>query len=77
MREDMIRLTKAMIRIPSVNTTEGERKIGEFIEAYIKDIPYFIQNASHRRSQSYHNRFSYDDYTGYDFRNPDGIHEDE
>lgn len=44
MREDMIRLTKAMIRIPSVNTTEGERKIGEFIEAYIKDIPYFIEH---------------------------------
>ena len=29
MREDMIQITKEMVKIPSINTTEGEKKIGE------------------------------------------------
>ena len=36
MREDMIQITKEMVKIPSINTTEGERKIGEYIENFIR-----------------------------------------
>lgn len=39
--ESMINLTKKMVQIPSVNTTQGEREIGLFLEQYIRDIPYF------------------------------------
>ena len=41
MREDMIQITKEMVRIPSINTTEGERQIGEYIENFLRAIPYF------------------------------------
>lgn len=41
MREDMIQITKEMVKIPSINTTEGERHIGEYIENFLRDIPYF------------------------------------
>lgn len=41
MREDMIQITKEMVKIPSINTTEGEKKIGEYIENFIREIPYF------------------------------------
>lgn len=39
--ESMINLTKRMVQIPSVNTTQGEREIGLFLEQYIRDMPYF------------------------------------
>ena len=41
MREDMIQITKEMVEIPSINTTEGERHIGEYIEKFLREIPYF------------------------------------
>ncbi|MGN0427126.1 MAG: M20/M25/M40 family metallo-hydrolase [Agathobacter sp.] len=41
MREDMIQTMKEMVRIPSINTTEGERNIGEYIEKFLREIPYF------------------------------------
>ncbi|MCR5099866.1 MAG: M20/M25/M40 family metallo-hydrolase [Butyrivibrio sp.] len=41
MREDIIQLTKELVKIPSINSTEGERHIGEYIEEYIRSIPYF------------------------------------
>lgn len=41
MREDMIQITKEMVGIPSINTTEGERHIGEYIEKFLREIPYF------------------------------------
>ena len=44
MREDMIQTTKEMVKIPSINTTEGERKIGEYIENFIRAIPYFAKH---------------------------------
>lgn len=42
--QEMLDLAKAMVEIPSINGTEGERHIGEFIEKYVREIPYF---ASH------------------------------
>lgn len=41
MRDEMLELTRQMVAIPSVNTTEGEKNIGLFIESYLRDIPYF------------------------------------
>lgn len=41
MKEEMIRLTKQLVEIKSVNTTAGEKEIGLFIEDYIRRIPYF------------------------------------
>lgn len=41
MKEEIIALLKQMVAIPSVNSTPGEKKIGEFIEGYIRSIPYF------------------------------------
>lgn len=40
-REEMYLLAKKMVEIPSINTTEGERNIGLFIEEYVRSIPYF------------------------------------
>lgn len=39
--EEMYALAKALVEIPSINSTEGERRIGEFIEGYLRSIPYF------------------------------------
>lgn len=39
--QEMLDLAKAMVEIPSINGTEGEKKIGEFIENFIRSIPYF------------------------------------
>lgn len=44
MREEMLALTKRMVAIPSVNTTEGEKQIGLFIEEYLRQIPYFVNH---------------------------------
>ncbi len=42
--QEMLDLAKAMVEIPSINGTEGERKIGEFIESYLRSIPYFKEH---------------------------------
>ncbi|GEN54525.1 M20/M25/M40 family metallo-hydrolase [Halobacillus faecis] len=40
--EDKIeRLTKALVHIPSINGTSGEVTIAEYLEAFIRTIPYF------------------------------------
>ncbi len=44
LKEEMIQLTKDLVAIPSVNSTAGESKIGDFIANYIRDIPYFKEN---------------------------------
>lgn len=41
MKEEIISLLKQMVAIPSVNSTLGEKKIGEFIENYLREFPYF------------------------------------
>lgn len=43
-REEMIALTKKMVEIPSINTTEGEKEIGIFLENYLREIPYFKEH---------------------------------
>lgn len=42
--QEMLELAKAMVEIPSINGTEGEKNIGEFIENYIRNIPYFANH---------------------------------
>lgn len=44
MREEMLQLTKEMVKIPSVNGTKGEQEIGRFIEQYMREIPYFQEH---------------------------------
>ena len=44
MRQEILELTKRMVEIPSINTTEGEREIGVFIEAYLRELPYFKEH---------------------------------
>ena len=44
MREEMLRLTKELVAVGSVNTTEGEKEIGLFIESFLRDIPYFEEH---------------------------------
>lgn len=39
--QEMYHLAKALVEIPSINSTDGERHIGEFIESYLREIPYF------------------------------------
>lgn len=41
MRNEILKLTKEMVMIPSVNGTEGECHIGKFIEEYMRGIDYF------------------------------------
>lgn len=40
-RDDMLQTAKELVQIPSINGTEGERNIGEYIEQFIRKIPYF------------------------------------
>ena len=42
--DEALALTREMVAIPSINGTEGERKIAEFIENWLRDIPYFQEN---------------------------------
>lgn len=44
MYQEMEELTKELVKVASVNGTEGERKIGEKIEAVIRDMPYFKEH---------------------------------
>lgn len=39
------KLTEDLVNIKSVNNTEGERKVAEFIEKYLRNIPYFKEHA--------------------------------
>lgn len=39
--QEMIDLAKALVEIPSINGTEGEKDIGQFLEEYLRNIPYF------------------------------------
>lgn len=41
MDKEILELTKQLVKIPSVNSTPGEKEIGLFIENYLRDIPYF------------------------------------
>lgn len=41
MKEEILKLTKEMVAVPSVNSTTGEKEIGIFIEKYLRNIPYF------------------------------------
>lgn len=41
MKDEILRLTKQLVGIPSVNTTEGEKEIGIYMEQYFREIPYF------------------------------------
>lgn len=42
--KEMLKLAREMVKIPSVNSTSGERDIGIFIEKYIREIPYFKEH---------------------------------
>lgn len=44
MRDEILALTREMVAIPSVNTTEGEKAIAVFIEQYLREIPYFTEH---------------------------------
>lgn len=41
MYNKILNLTKALISVPSVNATEGEKNIAEFIYSYLSELPYF------------------------------------
>ena len=43
--EKMEQLTKALVEIPSVNTTTGERDVAIYIEQYLRNIPYFKEHS--------------------------------
>lgn len=38
-------LTKELVKIKSVNTTKSEKEIAEYIECYIRNIPYFKKHS--------------------------------
>ena len=42
--EEALALTKEMVAIPSINGTEGERIIAEYVEAWLRKLPYFISH---------------------------------
>lgn len=44
MFDKITELTKKMVGISSVNASEGERKIGDFLYDYLCHIPYFIKH---------------------------------
>ncbi|MGN0145132.1 MAG: M20/M25/M40 family metallo-hydrolase [Clostridium sp.] len=47
MSEEMESLTKKLVSISSVNTSEGEKKVAVYIEKYLREIPYFKKNEDH------------------------------
>ena len=49
---EMEQLTKDLVSISSVNGTSGEKKIAEFIESYLREIPYFNQHSNNVIIQS-------------------------
>ena len=42
--DEALSLTKEMVAIPSINGTEGERVIAEYIESWLRRLPYFLQH---------------------------------
>ena len=44
MYQEMLDLTKELVKIPSINSTTGEVAIGKYIESYIREIPYFKEH---------------------------------
>lgn len=44
MNKEIEDLTKALVSIKSVNGTLGEKAIADYIESYIRDIPYFKEH---------------------------------
>lgn len=42
--KNMLQIATEMVEIQSVNTTEGEREIGEYLEERIRRIPYFKEH---------------------------------
>lgn len=45
-------LTKTLVKIESVNGTEGEEKLAEFVKELLQTFPYFIENPHHLWVQS-------------------------
>lgn len=43
-RDDMLETAKELVQILSINGTEGEWKIGGYIEQFIRKIPYFAEH---------------------------------
>ncbi|MEE3420148.1 MAG: M20/M25/M40 family metallo-hydrolase [Lachnospiraceae bacterium] len=39
--EEIFELAKELVRIPSVNGTEGEKTVDEYIEAWFRKVPYY------------------------------------
>lgn len=39
--DEILRLTKELVAVPSVNGTKGEKDVARFIENYLREIPYF------------------------------------
>lgn len=44
MKEKMLTIAKNLVQVQSVNTTSGEKEIGEWIETYLRSIPYFKEH---------------------------------
>lgn len=44
MYDEIIELTKKLVAISSINSTDGEKDAALFIESYLKDIPYFKEH---------------------------------
>lgn len=40
----MLKIARQMVEIPSINTTEGEKHIGIFLEKLLREIPYFKEH---------------------------------
>ncbi|MGN0328349.1 MAG: M20/M25/M40 family metallo-hydrolase [Lachnospira sp.] len=48
-RERALNLTKKLVSISSINSSEGERKVGEFLYSYMSEIPYFKEHPNQVR----------------------------
>ena len=42
--EESLELTKALVKIPSLNGTTGERDLAEYVYAWLAKLPYFQEN---------------------------------
>ena len=45
MSKEIEKLTKDLVSIGSVNGTAGEKEIAQFIENYLREIPYFKEHS--------------------------------
>ena len=48
-KERALQLTKKLVSINSVNASEGEKKIGEYLYSYLSEIPYFAEHPNQVR----------------------------